>query len=238
MSQPILHLILAGLLGGAVGGGAVGLMMKQPSTPSKATASAEPSAPSEEEEVSDEPGGDQDDRVRTLEREVAKLKRKSAAAQALAQYAKGISAEEDGGGAATPFIHPEDPVFELSVRSVLDKVDQERRDERQQRRTARAQERVKRQTELLTERLKLTPDQVAKVEKILMDRVEHFRALRNQDGGARPVTRREWREQARIVQKKTDEQLAEVLDETQMKGYQAFQEEEGFGRGRGRGRGR
>ncbi len=238
MSQPILHLALASLIGGAVGGGAVGLMMKQPSGSPKTTASAEPSAPSGEEGSTEEPSDDPNARVRALEREVAKLKRKSAAAQALAQYAKGISAEEDGGGAATPFIHPEDPVFELSVRSVLDKVDQERRDERQQRRTARAQERVKRQTELLTERLKLTPDQVAEVGKILMDRVERFRALRNLDGGARPVTRREWREQARIVQKKTDEQLAEVLDETQMKGYQAFQEEEGFGRGRGRGRGR
>ncbi len=238
MSQPILHLALASLLGGAAGGGAVGLMMKQPSKSSKTTASAEPAAQADENEPSDEPSSDQSARVRALEREVAKLKRKSAAAQALAQYAKGISAEEDGGGAATPFIHPEDPVFELSVRSVLDKVDQERRDERRERRTARSQERVKRQTELLTERLKLTPDQVAKVEKILLDRVERFRALRNQDAGARPVTRSEWRQQARIVQKKTDEQLGEVLDDTQMKGYQSFQEEEGFGRGRGRRRGR
>ncbi|MEZ4221510.1 MAG: hypothetical protein R3B13_11335 [Polyangiaceae bacterium] len=229
MSQPMLPLVLAGLLGGAVGGGAVGLVMKPSGKAARTTASAESR---EAENAPAAAASGEAARIAALEREVAQLKKKSAAAQALAQYAKSISASEDG-GTAVPFIHPEDPVFELSVRSVMDKVEQEKSDERQTRRTQLQQERVKRQTDQLAERLKLTPDQRSKVEKILLDRVERMRALRDPDAGAVPTTRNDWRERMRTMQKETDDKLAEVLSESQMKDYQDFREEEGgFGRGR------
>jgi hypothetical protein len=230
MSQSMVHLVIAGLLGGAVGGTAVGFVMK-PTAKAKTTASAE-AAPADEQAPASATPKDDAERLRALEREVAQLKRRSAAAQALAQYAKGISAQDGDGGAAVPFIHPEDPVFELSVRSVLDKVDQERDDERRERRTQRQRESVKRQTELLTERLKLNPSQVAQVEKILRERTERFRAMRDGDAGTRPSTRGEWRQQMRAAQKETDQKFKDVLSESQLKDYQTFQEEEGRGGGR------
>ncbi|HMR10738.1 MAG TPA: hypothetical protein PKA88_33400 [Polyangiaceae bacterium] len=206
--------------------------MKPATKVEKAKASAE-AAPNDEDAPATQPAGGDSERLRALEREVAQLKRKSAAAQALAQYAKGISAQEGDAGAAVPFIHPEDPVFELSVRSVLDKVDQERDDERRERRSERQRESVRRQTELLTERLKLNPSQIAQVEKILRERVERFRALREGDAGPRPVTRSEWRERMRSMQKETDDKFKEVLSESQLKDYEKYSEEEGFGPGRG-----
>lgn len=210
----------------------------KPATQAEKTKASAEAAPGDEDAPATQPAGGDSERLRALEREVAQLKRKSAAAQALAQYAKGISAQDGDGGAAVPFIHPEDPVFELSVRSVMDKIDQERNEERQERRSERQRESVKRQTELLTERLKLNPGQVAEVEKILRERVERFRALREGDAGARPATRSEWRERMRSMQKETDDRFKDVLSESQMKDYEKFSEEEGFGRGGGRRGGR
>jgi hypothetical protein len=225
------------LVGGAIGGLLVWLLMR----PSDEITEPKPDPDSAEVAAPTPPGDDpvptvDADRVAALERKLATLERQVMTRQKLKAYADELQGGggADANGSAPPPADPEDPAFELAVRSVLDKANYEREQEREQRREERREERVVRQVDYLADKLDLDDDQVAKVEEILLEQTEAFRALRDSDN--RPVTRREWREAARNIRTQTTEKLGGVLSEEQFSAYGKLQEEEGFGRRGRRGR--
>ena len=238
---------LAALVGGAAGAGATWALSSAPDDEprkSKQKRAAEADAIDEEGEAVGE-------RIARLERELSALRQRNQSTEALRKYAgvldkRGDSGDEQDGsedGASgdelEPVLDAEDPTFELAVRTVLDRVDWEREEERRVTQSKRREERVARQTELLAQRLKLNPSQVQHVERVLVEQMETFRKLRNDDdpNHPRPATRSEWRQAVEAIRAETEEKLGKVLDEGQMASYQQFVEEEGFGWRGGRGRG-
>jgi phage shock protein A len=176
------------------------------------------------------------------------LQRQQQSRKALEQYARQLSDDGAGGaksksakGPIPSSVDAEDPVFELAVRSVLDRVDWERDEEQRLVRAQRRSEQANRQTELLTERLSLTPDQAKRVAQALTEQMDRFRALRegngeNGDGQKRPATRSEWRERVDGIRDETEKNLSGILDDRQLEGYRAFVENEGFAGPSGLGR--
>ncbi len=228
------------MLGSAVAGGVIGgLVVWWLVRPAEVSPEPEPARASAAERRRT-PDEDADRRARALAGRVNALERKSAAAAELGKYARQMAANDDAGDDSperlSPVVDAEDPVFGLAVRSVLDRVEWERDEERRVTRAQRQQLRVARQADFLAEKLNLTSQQKDEVSKIFEEQAEKFQALRRPpDGGPRPVTRRGWREQTGAIRAQTDTALGEVLDEQQMKDYQALQEEEDFGGGPRRG---
>lgn len=178
-------------------------------------------------------------RVRALEDELQRIRRHNETARVLGEYAKAMAEAEGDAGApkVTPVVDPEDPVFELAVRSVYDRLEQERRDERRARRAQRAEERARWQADFVAERLDLSPDVRDRFQRLLIEQMDRFRDLRHPDpdaGTQRPRSRSEWRERVDAIRKETDEKLAEVLTDEQLEAYQEMREEEGFDRRGGR----
>src|SRR5690606_13365353 len=115
--------------------------------------------------------------------------------------------ETEGEGELGRVVDAEDPTFELAVRTVLDRVDWEREEERQVIQTKRREERAQRQTELLTERLQLNGSQQQDVQRILNEQMDAFRKLRgdSSDGTQRPTTRSEWRARIDHIRAETEQ---------------------------------
>lgn len=245
--KPTLVLVaVAALVGGAAGAGASWAL----------TPKAEPKRVSTKATVEEALEADDsvlDERIARLEGQLHALRKRNTSSEALRQYARALnkgpaSGDADGAGSdgddgapgdgLAPVVDAEDPSFELAVRTVLDRVDWEREEERRVTRSKRREERAKRQTELLTERLALSGAQQQKMEQILTDQMETFRSLR-EDGSdqPRPATRSEWRARVEAIRSETERKLGQVLDDEQMNSYRKFVEEEGFGPGRGRRRG-
>lgn len=187
--------------------------------------------------------GDLLERIETLEGQLSTLRRQTQARQRLSQLAESLGADDaqEGEAAGKPKrADSEDPVFELAVRSVMDRVEWEKDEERKVVRAKRHDDRARRQTSLLTERLGLTSEQADAVATALIRQMEDFRAIRERSDdpdATRPATRSEWRERIGEIRKKTELALSQVLTEEQMKQYLAVAEEEGIGaRGWGPGR--
>ena len=236
--------VVAALVGGAAGAGATWALSRESSSSAKAKAKAEKS----EATARDDENEALAYRLDRLENDLRALRRQKQSTEALRQYAQTLDKkgpENAGAGQAPsagddtdPVVDAEDPSFELAVRTVLDRVDWEREEERKVTDTKRREERVQRQTELLTERLKLTPAQTQKVQQILVEQMDTFRNLRGGgDGDApRPSNRSEWRERVEAIRTETERKLSQVLDNGQMSSYRTFVDEEGFGARGGRGR--
>lgn len=178
-------------------------------------------------------------RLDRLENDLRALRKQKQSTEALRKYAGALDKQGDK-AAGVALDHPvdaEDPSFELAVRTVLDRVDWEREEERKVTETKRREERAQRQTELLTERLKLTSAQTQKVQQILVQQMDTFRSLREggDAGASRPSSRSEWRARVEAIRSETERKLGQVLDDEQMTSYRAFVDEEGFGARRGRG---
>lgn len=209
-------------------------------------------AKSEHEEARDTEGDAVAYRLDRLEADIRALRKQNQSTDALRKYAKALNqggtgkptgADGDDGDAAAAaqpdaVVDAEDPSFELAVRTVLDRVDWEREEEQRVTQTKRREERAQRQTELLAERLKLNGPQTQKVQQILTQQMDKFRALREGDDSntPRPTTRSEWRARIETIRTDTERKLSEVLDDEQMSSYRTFVEEEGFGPSGGRGR--
>jgi hypothetical protein len=184
-------------------------------------------------------------RLVEVERQLSSLRRSMQARQALTKYAESIQEESESADGKRPtkptlkgVVDDADPVFELAVRSVMDRVEWEKDEERKAVRQQRRSERASRQTALLSERLQLSPEQAQEVAALLTTQMDSFRSLRNRDEGStesRPATRSEWRERIQAIRKETESKLSEVLSDDQMKAYLSLAEEEGIG-GRGFGR--
>lgn len=239
--------VVAALVGGAAGSGATWALSRDGGSGKGAAHGAKAEKPSEARAREDESEAVAF-RIDRLENELRALKKQRQSTEALRQYAQALDkpsdkhggAERDpsDGDASEPVVDAEDPSFELAVRTVLDRVDGEREEERKVTETKRREERAQRQTELLSQRLKLTPAQTQKVEQILVDQMNTFRKLREGDDGAapRPSSRTEWRARVETIRTETERKLGEVLNEEQLTGYRAFVDEEGFGPRGGRGR--
>ncbi len=180
-------------------------------------------------------------RLAELEGQLASLRRSQQAREALTKFAESMTDDEsDAPKQKKPsgVVDEADPVFELAVRSVMDRVEWEKDEEEKAVRQQRRTERASRQTALLTERLKLSEEQAQEVSAVLTSQMDRFRGLRDRDGesgDSRPATRSEWRERIETIRKETEQELAKVLSEEQMAAYQSYAEEEGIG-GRGFGR--
>jgi len=239
--------VIAALVGGAAGAGATWALSREPASDAKAKA-AKPN----KERASEDDAEAMAYRLDRLENDLRAFRKQRQSTEALQKYAQALdkkrpgvdgaapSVEGDAGKALEPVLDAEDPSFELAVRTVLDRVDWEREEERKVTETKRSEERAERQTELLAQRLKLNPTQTQKVQQILVEQMGTFRKMR--EGGEtaaapRPSSRSEWRARVETIRTETERKLGEVLDDEQMTSYRAFVEEEGFGPRGGRRRG-
>ena len=87
--------------------------------------------------------------------------------------------------------------------------------------TRTPEQRAERQTENLTRQLGLTPDQAAKVERILQAQRQEAQALRQQSGG----DRRALAQSLKAGRAKYDEQLRAVLSPDQYTKYNQLRDE-------------
>lgn len=219
------------LVGGLVGG--LGIASLRPSDAPRVPQKEERRTPSSElaEDV-----GELEARLAELEDRVASVQNQARSRQALEQVARALAEGEDPEAekpksAMRGVVDAEDPVFELAVRSVMDRMEWEKDEERRVNRARRQSERTERQTSLLQQRLQLNDPQSQAVTRALGKQMEQFRALRGGDGAEeRPrLTRTEWRERATEIRKQTESELAEVLNDEQLRGYRTFVEDEGLG---------
>lgn len=185
--------------------------------------------------------GDFEARLLRVEKQTADLQRLLRFLSLGAGSANTDDADAEHGDAGTRFasvVDSEDPVFDYAVRSVLDRVEWEREEERRVVGAQRRVERAQRQTDLLTAELGLSPEQRETVGRILVERMEAFNQLRSGDAGSEPATRGQWRHLIAEQRRETEEKLSKVLEPEQLRKFQEFQREEGlFGGGRGARRG-
>lgn len=228
---------LSAIFGGAVSGLAVTRLGAEPQAQPARAKKASPDGAAELER-----------RLAQLEGQLSTLRRQQQARTQLRKYAEALQEDVDDAADQAPpkgntpisgVVDGEDPVFEMAVRSVMDRVDWEKDEERKTARANRSAERAQRQTELLTQRLSLDSQQSAAVAAALGQQMERFRALRDADDDSepRPVTREEWRQRIGDIRQQTEATLTKLLSEEQMRRYVEIAEEEGIGtRGFGGGR--
>jgi hypothetical protein len=142
--------------------------------------------------------------VAALEAEVARLR----------QQRRGAPAPAPPASAGAPHGHAiaDDPVFEAAVRDVVDRVQQERAGEREERRVQVTQ----RWADRLAERLSLSDAQKAKALAIAEDLAQKLRDLRDADGGLGGGS---WPEARDALRAQGEQRLGEVLSATQMATY-------------------
>jgi hypothetical protein len=241
----VVALAVSGVLGGVVGALTLSALA---AGEGESSVSKERAGKTANEEVANEEGGDvsgNEDiaaRMKRLEAQLRTLERATKTNHALEEYSRALKKKREAsdGGEQTddelaPVVDGEDPTFELAVRTVMDRVDWEKNEERRVTEDREREERAERQTELLTERLRLTAAQRPKLQAVLTEQMGAFRALRSGDAGVpRPATRSEWRVQVDRIRAETEKKLEEVLDEAQMQQYKQWIAEEAWDRGRGR----
>ncbi len=219
--SPLVPVLVSAVLGGAVGS-AVTLAVRRPEPPKREP----PAAARAEREVAPAEPEDAEDlspRLRSLERRVSLL------TAALAKGGTALPAEGKPGEPAPADGATEDvasPVFEAAVRDILDRVDEERREERQNRRGAFVDQSANEVGDRLGDKLGLTEDQRAKVADIVKQSYEAMGALRDVPAEQRPKTPAEWRERRDAQKRRVDEGLREVLTPAQMQTYEQLPEEE------------
>ena len=120
--DPWVQSILSAVVGGVIGGVSVGLTLELTDKPEPTPVTAEKGATK-----SRRVEGELEARLLSLESEVRMLRKQNATARVLGEYAKAM-ADQEGDAApskVTPPVDAEDPVFELAVRSVFDRVEEE-----------------------------------------------------------------------------------------------------------------
>jgi hypothetical protein len=200
---------MAGVLGGAVGG-AVVLGLRAPNTPKAIKEEIAPVARAESPVL--------EDRVLALEQTVARLSRRPVSV--LSPAPAGSHAMD--GGAAGPTV-VDDPVFEVAVRDIVDRVEEERSSERDVRRDEQRRRMTDTWVSELGLELGLAEAQKAKVREIVTEMFQDLRELRNLDAGT--VKRSERIARMRAVSEEAEKKLSSVLDSTQMSAYRALDED-------------
>lgn len=211
----------------AIVGGAVGGLITHHSSPSQAkavrSADADPAQPGPDAPLSD--------RVAALEGQVARLKRENNAISALKAYGSALAANRRAPDAgAAPGSPVDDPVFQAAVEDIIDRTQQERRQQRTQRFVQRVNDR-------LTQELKLDAAQQQKVAQAIQDYMQKVRDMwqnRDADGGLDRTARRQQ------MQKLRDDARAKIqgtLRSDQADKFQSMDRVLPFGGRGGRGRG-
>lgn len=225
--SPLVHLLIAAVVGGVAGGVAGRYSAPAPKAKATTTAAAEPSDTS-----------DLARKVEQLERTVATLERERRVTRAAlarnAQAGDDMAGAPDGGARSGSI---DDPVFETAVRDIMDQIDDERREERRARMEERRKQAADRWAGWLGGELGLNDAQKQKVADIVRDYFQQMQAMRNSDAG--PMSRSEWRDKSRELRAKSEEKLGQVLDPQQMDKYKNLEDDQkiGFGFGGGRRRG-
>jgi hypothetical protein len=220
------------LLGGVIGGATTRLL------PPRATGTSPRSSSGA---VTAESPAESEERVLQLERRIGALERRRAAGDALAAYGQALAQGENAGPApaaarpsdgGTTAREVENPAFELAVRAVLDRIDEERELERESNRSLRQQRRATEIATTLSTELALLPAQKLKVEQLLS---EHFAALQklgDRRAPDQPTTRQERRDRMRQLNEQLETKLSGVLDGKQLSQFRERREELlGFGFG-------
>jgi hypothetical protein len=219
------------LLGGAIGGAATRFL------PPRATGAGPRSSAGS---LSPEPP-EAAERIAQLERRIGVLERRRAAGDALTAYGQALAREENAGtppaarasaGGATAAAEAPNQGFELAVRSVLERIEEERELERESNRAERQQRRAAEIANTLSTELALLPAQKLKVEQLLS---EHFAALQklgDRRASDRPATQKERRDRMRQLSEQLETKLSGVLDGKQLGQFRERREElfgSGFG---------
>jgi hypothetical protein len=236
----VVALLLSGVLGGAVGAATMTALAKRgdPAVEKERLRKDDAGEATLDDEADSDDGSE---RILRLEAELRTLQRATKTNQSLAEYSQALKKKREAKNGdelddeLAPVVDGEDPTFELAVRTVMDRVEWEKQEERRVTEDRRSEERAERQTELLAGRLGLTGVQRPKLQSILTEQMGAFRNLRSADSGVpRPTTRSEWRAQVDKIRGETEAKLAEVLDDKQLGLYKEWVAEEGWGRARGR----
>lgn len=214
--------LVSAVLGGAVGS-AVTLAVRRPEPTKREPPTAARPEPRMEQAESED-GEDLSPRLRSLERRVSLLTAALAKGGGAALPAEGKPGEAAPAEGATEDVAS--PVFEAAVRDILDRVDEERREERQNRRGAFVEQSAHDVSDRLGDKLGLTDDQRAKVAEIVKQSYESMGALRDLPPEQRPKTPAEWRERRDAQKQRVDEGLRQVLTPAQMQTYEQLPEEE------------
>lgn len=213
----IVAAILAGTIGGVVGGlGAGWIRPREKAAPAIRAAVAD-----EIQELRAE--------VTALREDVARLSQQRKA-QSPGAPTPVTPAAHATGTAARDRALPDDPVFEAAVRDVVERMQQDRSDERDERRAEAARSWADR----LAEAAKLSDAQKTKVLGIAQDMIQQMREQRDADAGAPRGT---WGERRAAMREETDRRLGEVLTPAQMAIYRDSNDLrlDGVLRSRGRG---
>jgi hypothetical protein len=188
--------ILAAIVAGALSGAGVSYVRSRPPEIKPATADQHALA----DEVATLTA-----QVGTLEDQVARLERQRRLPTPAAGTAQPAMAKERSVA--------DDPVFEAAVRDVLERIQQERAERRDERRTQVAQ----RWADQLAEKAALNDTQKASVRAIADDLAQKMRDLREADGGADPG--RGWADQRNALRTQGEQRLSETLTARQMQVY-------------------
>lgn len=155
-----------------------------------------------------------------LEEKVARLSRRPPAVVAM-PAPTGAGPHDAGAGSPTPVI--DDPVFEVAVRDIVDRVEEERSSARDVRRDEQRRRMSETWVADLGLELSLTEAQKSKVTEIVTEMFQRLRELRNIDAGT--VRRSERVARMRAVSEEAEKKLAGVLDQNQMTAYHALDED-------------
>ena len=164
-------------------------------------------------------------RVRSLEQRVSLLTAALNVARGGAAPAAAATDQDDAIAAADVA----DPVFEAAVRDILDRIDDERREEQVTRAQQRTQFGAQRAAERLTQELSLTQSQQQELFDIVRKHYESLATLRDEDAPDRPATPGEWRDKLREIRDATDERMKAALSPGQLEKYEALDSSEFFG---------
>jgi hypothetical protein len=120
------------------------------------------------------------------------------------------------------------------VRSVLERIDEERDLERDSERAERRQRRVTEAVAAMSKELALSADQRTRVEQVMRDHQAQLGKLRDPRAPDRPANREERRRQMQALSAQTDTKLATILDANQLTRFRERRNEMlGTGRQRG-----
>jgi hypothetical protein len=206
--------VVGGVLGGLVSWGVAGARGASPKGVESAGAIAE----------------DADERLAALERRMAQVERRrpfrpatpAGGTPAAPNPLPPTAAPTDPQAGEPPTV--DDPVFEAAVRDVVQRVEEERDDDRQIQREGQRQAAAHRWATQLTDKLGLREDQKAKVATVARELYDQMRELFRGDAGA-GVTSEDRREKVRALRKQYEEKLSGVLDPAQLGEYQKLDDD-------------
>ncbi|MDX2055990.1 MAG: hypothetical protein SFV15_26545 [Polyangiaceae bacterium] len=160
--------------------------------------------------------------TRRLEERLATLERQSSAQKAIAQY---IERMDPDAGPNDPtlqaLVASNNPAFETAVRGVLERVDAQRKEERETEARNRQMERATNAAGVLEQKLKLDGSQKAQVEQAFITAMDAMQKLRESAGPGRGDSERiDWRKAVGEIRQALDKEVAGVLSPSQQKTYE------------------